>query len=159
MGAIFNVEYVNNSGETIRDYIILRPNTVVDSNGTPGPTTINRNPAPSGGNRTFTPSTNVATLIRVHGTKGLIANCPKLFTLDASATGLNPMDNWIPRSGINRLKIISADFTIQLLDDKGAQYLEDVNSGKITAYMRQEELVSKHGYEFTATINFPKWPN
>ena len=160
-GATFNVEYQDNSGNTVRDYIILRPNTSVTSNGTPTATTIQRAPAISGGNRTFTPNQNVATILRVNGHKGIVTNCPKLFapgsTAGLTANEINAFDHWAPRSGINNLKIISADFSVILLDKQGQDYLRKLNAGKIAGYMRQDELVRKHGFSFSANIEFPRY--
>ena len=160
-GATFNVEYQDDSGNTIRDYIILRPNTSVSSNGTPVTTTIRRTPAPSGSNRTFTPNQNVATLLRINGSKGVIANCPKLFspgsTAGMNSTEVRAYDHWTPKPGVHNVKIVSADFTVILLDEQGENYLRKLNAGTITAHMRQDELLDQHGYAFSTNVKFPEY--
>ena len=66
-------------------------------------------------------------------------------------------EHWRAKAGVNNLKVVSVDITLTLLDKEGENYLRLLDAGKTSAYMRQEELIEKHGYIFTKNIKFPSY--
>ena len=100
----------------------------------------------------------VATFLRISGSKGVISNARHMFEPSATSTEYQKRfgDRWRARAGFNDVRVESVDVSVTILDEVGQRYLDDVNHGG-SQHMTRQELIANHGRSFASTIKFPTY--
>lgn len=147
MTCIFNVSYTE-GGVRKTIPILLNPTHPIDTSDQ-SLAANDRNGNPIGD--------NVASFIRISGSKGVLTNADSLWEADSANGGqVQYGDYWRPKATISNTKIDSMLVTITLLDDAGQQYINVIQDGG-KAHMTREELTNRHGTTFSRLIKFPDY--
>lgn len=129
LSATFNISYLDDTGRKIYGFIVLTPHE------------------PAGAYN--------ATSIGIGPNGTLYSDATEYFNV---GTATNYFSDSTAKVGFNGMKIDSVNVTITMLDQGGLLYLEGLISGEGSfARMDRSELLQRHGYSFSKSLDFPDY--